>query len=366
MELRDRLKTAAAAIAAAAAVAVGAAVLTAWSGVVNISADRGHFPMVEPMLEFGMAQSVRAHAPDIEPPPLEDPARIRLGAAHFQGGCAFCHSAPGQAASPVVLHMVPSPPDLAEAVSRWSDQELFFIVREGLKYAGMPSWPGEGRGDEVWSVVAFLRALPQLDSAAYRDLAMGAVSREAQAAEDIVVRGPWSGGRAACARCHEAEGQGTTSDLVPPLAGQRAGYLAMALRAYRDGTRQSGVMETVAAELDNAQIERIVAYYAEMPPAPPAPSTPAGDPARGEAIAREGVPGAAVPACLSCHGEAALPTYPRLARLSADYITLQLELWRSGVRGETGQEALMAPIAAALSEQQIADVSAWFASGAAE
>jgi cytochrome c553 len=73
---------------------------------------------------------------------------------------------------------------------------------------------------------------------------------------------------------------------------------------------------------------------------------------------------AAVPPCLSCHGEEALASYPRLTHLPAFYIEAQLRLWRDSVRGEGGQDALMAPIAAALTDQQMRDVATFFAAGA--
>ena len=59
--------------------------------------------------------------------------------------------------------MLPPPPDLKDKVGLWRDGELFWIVKHGLKYAGMPGFPSLHRDDEIWAVVAFLRRLPSLD-----------------------------------------------------------------------------------------------------------------------------------------------------------------------------------------------------------
>ena len=39
--------------------------------------------------------------------------------------------------------------------------ELFWIVKHGIKYTGMPAWVALDRDDEVWAVVAFLNGTPR-------------------------------------------------------------------------------------------------------------------------------------------------------------------------------------------------------------
>jgi cytochrome c553 len=65
--------------------------------------------------------------------------------------------------------------------------------------------------------------------------------------------------------------------------------------------------------------------------------------------------------CQSCHGrtgsESLLPSYPILAGQHADYLEHALKAYRSGDR----QNAVMAGFAAGLSDQDIADIAAWYA-----
>jgi cytochrome c553 len=63
--------------------------------------------------------------------------------------------------------------------------------------------------------------------------------------------------------------------------------------------------------------------------------------------------------CSACHGpqgNSANPDWPRLAGQSAVYIAEQLKLFRSGVR----DNAVMKPLAAALSDQDIADLAVYY------
>jgi cytochrome c553 len=65
--------------------------------------------------------------------------------------------------------------------------------------------------------------------------------------------------------------------------------------------------------------------------------------------------------CQSCHGrhgdESLQPSYPILAGQHADYLEHALKAYRSGDR----QNAIMAGFAAGLSDQDIADIAAWYA-----
>lgn len=68
--------------------------------------------------------------------------------------------------------------------------------------------------------------------------------------------------------------------------------------------------------------------------------------------------------CRACHGTdgvGLVPTYPNLTHQSAAAIFKQLRDYRSGAR-QGGLAAVMAPIAAALDDRQMADVAAYYAS----
>ena len=206
-----------------------AAFVVAWSGIFNVAASRGHWAFVEWFLAFGMRNSVELRAMAIQPPPLDDPNLVTLGAAHFHGGCAFCHGTPGTILNPIARHMLPSPPDLKTSMRSWMDGELFWIVKHGLKYTGMPGWVALERADEIWAVVAFLKQMPNIDSAKYRALALGSVQLPGQTGEQLATIESNRQAAGACARCHGAEDVGPSSALVPLLHGQPAEFLAKAL-----------------------------------------------------------------------------------------------------------------------------------------
>lgn len=66
-----------------------------------------------------------------------------------------------------------------------------------------------------------------------------------------------------CHACHGATGQ-AVQPIYPNLAGQHGDYLSKTLREFRDGTRQNAIMSGFAANLSDADIKDISAWYASQ------------------------------------------------------------------------------------------------------
>lgn len=347
-----RLRT----LAFLAALAVAGGFLVASSGLVSIAASSGHYWLTGWLLHYTMRRAVQTQSAFVEAPPggLDEPGLIALGAVHYEDGCAPCHGAPGEPRSPVMLAMTPQPPWLPEKVPSWQPEHLFWIVRHGVKYTGMPAWPAQARPDEVWAVVAFLLALPDLDAVAYRRLVAGPMTLppgEPEELETIL---------AGCARCHGQDGAGRPEGGVPWIGGQERAYLAATLRAYAEGRRASGIMQPQVAALPAAQLDRLADHYARQPWVAAAGTVPDG---RGAQIAREGIPARGVPACASCHREGARADYPRIEGQREDFIARQLMLLRDGARGGTTFGHLMPVFAHRLTDADIAAVATYYARG---
>jgi cytochrome c553 len=122
-------------------------------------------------------------------------------------------------------------------------------------------------------------------------------------------------------------------------------------------------MQPVAAELDNASIKELAAYYSGLPPKRIGTDTPVSHDQiiRGQKIATLGIPSNGVPPCLSCHA-GSVASFPTLAGQHGPYMLAQIRLWQKGHRSQTTHGAIMAPIAKRLTRQQAEDVVAFFES----
>jgi cytochrome c553 len=167
-----------------------------------------------------------------------------------------------------------------------------------------------------------------------------------------------------CATCHGQNGQGTSNQYFPRIAGKPAGYLYNQLVAFRDGGRKYPPMNYLVAYLPDAYLREMAEYFARQRPpfaATDTASVNAETLARGKALATAGDAGKQVPACIACHGAGLTgmePGIPGLVGLRQTYITAQLTRWRVGER-LAAEPDCMRRIANRLSDTDIAAVSAW-------
>lgn len=78
----------------------------------------------------------------------------------FNGDCAFCHGQDGRTPTDVGQAMYPRVPSLASPeVQKWSDEELFWIIRNGNRYTGMGAFGKSLSDEQIWDLVHYVRSL---------------------------------------------------------------------------------------------------------------------------------------------------------------------------------------------------------------
>jgi mono/diheme cytochrome c family protein len=153
------------------ALTIGAAVFVG-SGVYNIGADNHHTKIVLAIIEQLREHSIAVRARAIDPPNLQDPARIRVGAEHYAALCVDCHLAPGVTKSDLRPGLYPHPPNLAQEDAR-DAQKAFWTIKHGIKMSAMPAWEKSLDDGAIWDLVAFVRQMPAMTPATYQQLSKG-------------------------------------------------------------------------------------------------------------------------------------------------------------------------------------------------
>ena len=152
-----------------------------------------------------------------------------------------------------------------------------------------------------------------------------------------------------CLGCHGIEGYRNAypSYRVPKLGGQKAGYLEIALRGYRDGTRKHATMNGQAMSLSDQDIIDVSAYLATLGT---------------ETVAAGGTEGASfdkAATCAACHGANGISinaAWPTLAGQHEDYLLNSLKQYRDGTRGDP----VMTAQAALIAEEDLAKLAFYF------
>lgn len=181
---------------------------------------------------------------------------------------------------------------------------------------------------------------------------------------------------AVCSACHGVTGH-SASDTFPNLAGQKVQYIVKQLTDFKAGNRTDPMMAPNAASLSDQDMADLAAYFSSQSRTVETASAAVGTSSttatasttssvvtktHASALfagnAKAGQEKSAM--CAACHGNdgnSVVPSYPKLAGQSADYIAKQLADFKSGAR----KNPIMAPMAAGLSDTDMQDLAAFFA-----
>ena len=133
-----------------------------FGGFFNVAANHPDPDIVNWALVQVRKASVTRHATDRPPGSLDDPAMVQAGAvAYTENGCTNCHGQPGVESASFAEGLNP-PPDLRKVVTDRPPQELFWVIKNGIKMSAMPSFGADKppvADKKIWAIVAFLKKL---------------------------------------------------------------------------------------------------------------------------------------------------------------------------------------------------------------
>ncbi len=135
------------------------------SGLYNVAASDHHTSLTLWTISTTTDNSVRHHAADIVAP-NDLMADSLEGFGHYNEMCLDCHGGPGIGREEFAEGMYPLPPTLVGVDSVWTPSQLFWIIKNGFKFTGMPGFGSTHTDKQIWSIVAFTDHLSHMS---YRD-----------------------------------------------------------------------------------------------------------------------------------------------------------------------------------------------------
>src|SRR6266404_1791266 len=114
------------------------------------------------LLEPAVRASVRRHAPEIPNPFPPTDQNLIAGGKIYLAECSGCHGElePGKGCSPAAL--VPSPPQFSTVGTEYTEAQVFWIAKHGIRRSGMFA-NGQWDSDErLWQVSTFLKRIRSL------------------------------------------------------------------------------------------------------------------------------------------------------------------------------------------------------------
>jgi len=157
-----------------------------------------------------------------------------------------------------------------------------------------------------------------------------------------------------CTMCHGARGLSQAD--TPNLAGQYPVTIYKELVDFKTGARASAVMAPLVADLSDADMRDLAAYYAYLPRVTSSGTT-AGEP---PLIVASGAPLRGIAPCGACHGEVdSKASAAWLEGQPAIYLRTQLEAFSTGARHNDIDEQ-MRNIARQMTPQEIVAASRYY------
>ncbi len=151
-----------------------------FGGFFSVAANNPDPNIVNWALVHVREASIARHATDRPPASLDDPALVRAGArAYSESGCINCHGGPGVGPAKFSEGLNP-PPNLKEVVNELLPQELFWVIKNGIKMTGMPSFGADKppmSDQTIWTIVAFLKKLSTVSDEDFKEWGAGAAGR---------------------------------------------------------------------------------------------------------------------------------------------------------------------------------------------
>src|SRR5690606_5273338 len=115
-------------------------VIVVYTGAVNVAATEEHQSFTRWAFDTTFQNSVELRASDIVAPDKITPDMVAAGASAYKSMCQNCHAGPGAEREDWASGMRPRPPYLTEAAAKWELQQLYWIVKHGVKLTGMPAF----------------------------------------------------------------------------------------------------------------------------------------------------------------------------------------------------------------------------------
>jgi len=126
-------------------------------GLMPVSADGPHSHLEARIMPAVLHASIVRHASgETNSVPLNED-NLKAGIDTYKAMCARCHSTPDGTASIYGQSFYPPAPQLPKGMAQYTDSQLFWVIKHGIRNTGMPAWGSMLTDEEIWQLVSLLK-----------------------------------------------------------------------------------------------------------------------------------------------------------------------------------------------------------------
>jgi mono/diheme cytochrome c family protein len=139
-------------------------------GVLPVQADVAPTHLEASLLGSALHASVARHARAIRNPVTGSEENLIAAAKLYRQMCSRCHGVSKDSDNSYGLSFYPPAPHLLRSHQTYSDSEIFWIVKHGIRNTAMPAWGSLLSDQDVWQVVTLVQKFDSLPDSVTREL----------------------------------------------------------------------------------------------------------------------------------------------------------------------------------------------------
>ncbi|MGA2100882.1 MAG: cytochrome c [Candidatus Sulfotelmatobacter sp.] len=109
--------------------------------------------------------SMDRHAPRVSNPLTPTDQNLEDGMKLYTMNCALCHGTLDRKPSTLATSFYPPPPNLISDPPDDPEWHIFYTIRTGVRYTGMPAWDKTLADQDMWKITMFLSHMDKLPPA---------------------------------------------------------------------------------------------------------------------------------------------------------------------------------------------------------
>jgi mono/diheme cytochrome c family protein len=128
-----------------------------WLGLAPVSADGPHSRLEARVMPLLLHAAVARRASGEKSSVVMNEDNLKAGSRTYRTMCATCHSTATGGPSVYGEAFYPPAPRLANGLPQYTEAEVFWIIKHGIRNTGMPAWSRVLSDEEIWQVVGVLK-----------------------------------------------------------------------------------------------------------------------------------------------------------------------------------------------------------------
>ena len=133
-------------------------------GLAEVPADVNPSAIENRLMHFAVHAAVRRNAPKTQNPFPPTDENLIAGRILYVNGCAGCHGQPGKSTGEEDPEYS-QPPKFTRDASPYSEPEMFWVIKHGVRRTGMSAYGPFYSEKEMWTLAAFVKHMQNLSPA---------------------------------------------------------------------------------------------------------------------------------------------------------------------------------------------------------